>query len=799
MQDNFQNQIQDEETLDLSTILNILIGKWYWFAASVLLCLAVGCVYLYRTPKVYRKQATVLIKENKNGASGVSQAAAFADIAGVAGLSASNTENEMLILQSRSLMEEVVYRLGAHITYYQHKYLRSLELYENTPFRVVEKERGTLMPAYLEVTPLSDTEFRARIEYFSVAHNEMADTTLTGRFNEEILFPFGLATLESYPQLLQYFTGEEIRVYISTPKRVASGYLANLSVSMMSKMSSMLSVSFNSSRPRKAEDVINTLLDQYNRDAIDDKNKVLENTNRFIQERLITIRRELGEVDSRIEGYKRSALSTNIQTESQIYLQNASSLEEKISTTDIQLNLVNILSEFLAKPTNQRELLPYNIGLDNAGLNAQIQNYNDNLIRLNRMVAASSERNPVVVDLSVSLESARASIVKTVADMQHSLQMQQDQLTSRNQKATGRIEAVATNERSVQSITRDQKIKAELYLYLLNKSEENAIIKSTTEPNARIIDKAFGGDFPVAPRKMVILLACLLIGCVIPGAYFFLKDMLYTKVRGRSDVTKIVKAPLLGEIPAKAKSQKDQFLVVRHGSNNQLSEAFRILRTNLGFLNPGERTQVLAVTSTLPGEGKTYISGNMAMALALSGKKVCLVGLDLRRPTLQAAFGLQGKKGVSDYLIGKEAVLANLILPTEAHENLSLLPAGTVPPNPAELLMSNRFDALVAELREQFDFVVIDHPPMGIVADTGIANRVADTTLYVVRAGVLNRRELDSIQELYQEQKLCNMGVVITDVDYERLYYSVGYSGYGKRYGYSGYTQYGKGYYNTPS
>lgn len=796
MAENRNNNYPEEENLlDLSTLLNILLGKWYWFAGSILLALLLGCAYLYRAPKVYRKQATILVKEEKNGMGGVSQATAFADIAGVSGLAVSNTENELLILKSRSLMEEVVYRLGAHISYYHSELFRSRELYSNTPFRVVEQERGTLMPASLVVTPVSNTDFRAEITYYAADKAEMTDTLLTGRFNEVIQFPFGIATLQASDQLLPYFIGKPIEVTISTPKRVASAYLANLQVSLMSKNASLLSLSFTGSTPRKAEDVLNTLLDQYNLDAISDKNKVLDHTNTFIQERLMVIRRELDEVDGRIEGYKRSTLSTNIQAESQVYLQRATNLEEKISAIDIQLNLVSILGDFLSQPNNERELLPYNIGLDNAGLNQQIQNFNDNMIRLNRMVAASSERNPVVVDLSASLASARISIEKTVAEMKRSLQLQQRELAQRNHRTTNRIEAVATNERSVQSITRDQQIKAELYLYLLNKSEENAIVKSTTEPNARIIDAAYGGDMPIAPRTMTILLACLLIGAVLPGAWFILKDLLFTKVRGRSDVAKVVHAPILGEIPSKSKTQQTETILVRPGSTNQVSEAFRILRTNLSFFNTGSSNQVIAVTSSQPGEGKTYVSMNLAMTLALTGKKVCVIDLDLRRASLSKALQMRGKTGVTEYLAGQVDDLSSIVRSVPNSESLFVLPAGTVPPNPAELLMQERYEQLIAALRTRFDYILLDNSPLPVVADAKIANRCADLTAYVVRAGVLDRRELSAIEALYQEQTLNNMGVLITDVDYERLYYSVGYKGYGKGYGYR-YGEYGKGYYN---
>lgn len=772
--------------IDLMALVNILLGKWYWFVLSAILFTGAACVKVYFAPKVFQKQTTILIKDSKNNA----QSATFADIAGVTGLSMSNVENEMIILRSRFLMEEAVKQLGAHITYYQEHRLRKLELYESLPFRIEEPKGNTLMPATFTLTAKDDATFLY----------QSADTNFTAPFNAEVQFPFGTAVVASRPQWLPYYLNQPIEVFVGSVRATAAGCLSGLGVAQISKNTSVLNLSLRGSRPGKTVDILNKLVEVYNAAAVNDKNLIIDNSARFISERLDIVRRELGEVDGRIENYKRSTLSSNASTESSMYISSATSLEEKRSANELQISLLNSLRDFMQRAGTTRDLLPYNIGLDNAGLNAQIQTYNENLIRMNRMIDASSERNPVVSDLNASLESLRNSIEKTVEDMSQSLLLTQRELDQRAVKTTGRIEAASTHERNVQSITRDQKIKAELYLYLLNKSEENAILKSMTEPNARVLDKAFGSDAPISPQREKIVLAGLLIGLLIPGAFFVLKDLLYTKVRGRSDVTRVVKAPLLGEIPAKPQHQQDQFLVVKHGSNSQLSEAFRILRTNLGFLNPDSKQQVIAFTSTLPGEGKTYISANMAMALALSGKKVCLVGLDLRRPTLQSAFGLKGKRGVSDYLVRQENNLQSLIQPIADQENLYLLPAGTVPPNPAELLMSTRFDEMIVELRHHFDYVVLDHPPMHIVSDAAIANRVVDITLYVVRAGYLGRKELSVVQDLYKEQKLHNMGIVITDVDYERLYYSVGYTGYGKRYGYYGaYNHYGKGYYTTTS
>lgn len=773
MNNNINNKKEQEEEslIDLSSIINILLGKWYWFTISIVLCIGIGLIKIYKSPKIYKKTASVLIKDSNNLGAVSGAASAFTDLAGMKMLSSSNTDNEMLILQSRSLMESVVLRLRSYITYYRQDVLREVEIYEILPFRLNESKPGLSLPSNFFIEPLSESEFRYSDDNVSFKEN----------FNKEIIFPFGKAKIEAYPEIVSEYLNKKIRICIETPKTTINQYLGRFSVSLMSKTGTVVSLGFTATRPGKAEDLLNALFDQYNIRSIEDKNHILDASTNFIDKRLEWIKTELAEIDLRIEEYKKSNKTTGIINESSLYFQNANNLEEKISQNSIQIELVNSLYDFINNPINKRELLPYNIGLDNAGLNKQIQEYNENLIKLNRMITASSERNPLVQDLTAMLESTRISIDKTIKDMKNSLFIQQKELDIRALRATGKIESISVNERNVQSIARDQKIKEELYLYLLNKIEEISITKAMTESNGMIVDYADGSNYPVAPKKQIILLISIILGCIIPGVYFILKDLLNRKVRGKSDVLSVVSAPIIGEIPSKEKNNKES-LLVKDGVSNPITEAFKILRTNLSFLV--KEPKVIAITSSQSNEGKTYISMNIAATLSLTGKKVCMLDLDLRRRSLSTYFGKHKYAGVVEYIIGKESNLTSLIIPlTDNYDNLSILPAGTVPPNPAELLLRDDFDKLISELKSRFDYIVIDNPPVNIVADTKISNRCVDFTAYVVRAGVLNREELNIVEDIYQSKVLNNMGIILTDIDYEKLYYTIGYRGYGKGYG----------------
>ncbi len=755
---------------DPMAILRLLLSKWYWFVASALLFLSIGAIYLYFAPRVYQKQTTILIKEEQGGS-----AAAFQDLSGLKGLSVDNTANETQVLLSRTLMQETVSRLDAYITYFVSDGLRTRELYAQTPFHVRPLHGQSLLPGKLRVTPVSDTSFEYQV-------GESAP--LTAAFGDTLSLPFGevMVVRSTYP--LETYLQSPVTVHIGSIQGTATEFSLDLSILSIPK-TSILNLSMQASNPDKASDVLNMLVEVYNEAAVDDKNTMIDHTAAFIAERLEIVRDELGDVDGRIEAYKRKTLSSDALSESSMYINSAYNLEEQQAQLDIQVNLINILADFMADHGNGRELLPFNIGLDNPSLNNQIQLYNENLIRLNRMLTASSDRNPVVVELTASLESMRNSISKTVADMEQLLAMKQNELAARSIKTTGRIEESSSHERQMQSIARDQQIKAELYLYLLNKLEENAILRSMTEENARVLDRAYGSDAPIRPQGLIVMLGLLILGLALPAAIFIAQDLLYAKVRGRSDVEAIVKAPLIGEIPKKPAKMANAYVVTGQGKNTPLSESFRILRTNLQFLLPANATggHVLSITSTVAGEGKSYLSVNIAQTLALSGKRVILVGVDLRRPTLHTYLGLSTtQRGVSDFLAGQVSDWRSLVQTADSLPGVDLFLAGTIPPNPAELLMHEAFDRLITELREKYDYILLDQPPVHVVSDTLIANRVADVTLYTIRANYLNRRELASIQALYQEKRVRNMAVMLSDVDYTRLYYSVGYGGYSKGY-----------------
>lgn len=779
-------QVENEGGLDFQTIVNIFLGKWYVFVICVCVALAIAGVYIWRAPRTFVQQASVLVKDPKAGSTG-SMGAAFVDIAGFSGLTTSNVQNELFIITSRSVMRGVVKRLNLQYSYYEPRFMRQDELYTSSPIYVepVDHEQsimGTVFEARL--TADDSTKF----VYYT------KDTTFVCPFDKVVDLPgIGLATVKVRPRtFVQYVTERSSKVIVtaSNLEAATSKFLSGLGADLAQKESAMIKLSYTSSSPRKAADVLNMIVDEYNRLTVESKNEVLESSLNFIAQRIEIVGAELNQVDERLEEMKSKDHTINPLTEASGYLVQTRSQEVQLADLEVQLRLIKDLRAML--DTAKQTMLPLNVGINSQVLNSQIQKYDEGLIRLKQLKTYSSEKSPVVLDQAAVLEVLLANIKTTAADVQSSISLQIDNVKRLSDMNMSRVSNASSKERALTSITREQVVKSELYNYLLQKTEENAIMKSMTESNVRLIDAAWGGTKPVSPQKTRILLIALVLGIAVPFGFYYLQDILYTKVRGRSDVTAVVKAPIVGEIPSKPKKQANQTLFVEAGANNQISESFRILRANLSFMNATSKTQVIALTSTMAGEGKSYIAANLAMACAISGKKVCMVDIDLRKMATSRFFKLRGKKGISEYLAGQEQGLDSLIQ-TTPYDNVSVLPGGVIPPNPAELLMSDRFDQIIEQLRSRFDFVILDNPPLGIVADTGIANRVADLTLYVIRVGRLDRRQLPAIQEIYRTSQLHNMAVVLTDINYEALNYSMGYTGYGKYYGYR---YYGHTYYN---
>ena len=582
--------------------------------------------------------------------------------------------------------------------------------------------------------------------------------------------------------------------------RVAKGYCNSLSIAPTSKTTSVAVISLKNSSLQRGQDFINQLLEMYNRNTNNDKNEIAQKTAEFIDERIGIISKELGSTEANLESFKRDAGITDLTSEAQIALAGNAEYEKKSVENRTQISLVNDLCKYLRG--NEYEVLPSNVGLQDAALIGAIERYNEMLIERKRLLRTSTENNPTIVNLDTSIRAMKANVQATLEGTLQGLMITKESLDREASRYSRRISNAPGQERAYVSIARQQEIKAGLYLMLLQKREENAIALAATANNAKIIDEAIADDIPVSPKRSMIYMIALILGVGIPVGIIYLIELTKFKIEGRADVEKLTSVPVVGDIPlTDEKNDKNGSIAVFENKNNLMSETFRNIRTNLQFMLDNDQ-KVILVTSTVSGEGKSFVSSNLAISLSLLGKKVVIVGLDIRKPGLNKVFQLSNKeKGITQYLSNPETDLMELVQPSDVNKNLFILPGGTVPPNPTELLARNGLDRAIETLKKNFDYVILDTAPIGMVTDTLLIGRIADLSVYVCRADYTHKAEYTLINELSFEKKLPNLCTVINGVDLKKRKYGYyyGYGKYGKHYGYGKRYGYGYGYGQTKS
>lgn len=781
---------EEENGLNLMDLLRIGLANWYWFVLSVVVSMGIAFLYLKSTPYVYTRTASVLIKDEMRGGQLATEATAFEEL-NMLNVK-SSVDNELLVFKSKRLMTEVARRLRLDVSYRMRTRLRDVELYTRSPITVQFPDATEGMSFSFKVTPLSEKEILFT-DFPEPEDSVPPVKEIRALLNDTVTTPVGRVVVMPSLHYTEDYYRVPVMVKKSNLKAVAMACNAGLQSTLASKMATIINLSINDVSPTRAEDIINTLIAVYNEDAINDKNQIAINTSNFINERLIIIEKELGGVDAEIETYKKENRLTDITSETGMYLQTSSRYQQEGLGLDNQLTLAKYIRNYLTDPLKSADLIPANTGISDTNIEGLIGEYNDLLLKRDKLIGNSSDRNPVVMDMNNSLDALRQTIIRSVDNLITGLNIKIKNIRSQEEQTNRRISAVPTQQKYVLSVERQQKIKEALYLYLLNKREENALSQSITESNARIIDPATGNSQPISPKVKMVLLAALVMGCAVPAGILWLLTIMDTRVRGRKDVEDNLSVPFLGEIPLQDKTKKKErkfVMAVRENGRDAVSEAFRIVRTNMDFMRVNseqEQMQVIMFTSLNPDAGKTFVSSNLAMSLALAGKRVVLVDLDIRKGTLSSNIGLL-KEGVTNYLSGKITATAPIIQQSEYHPNLDIITKGPVPPNPAELLLSKRLEDMIAELKEKYDYVILDNVPSNMIADAVIVNRVADLTIYVIRAGKMDRRQLPEVEKLYKQRKFRNMAVLLNGVAYKRSgygYYKYGYYGrYGYNYGY---------------
>ncbi|MCS3355600.1 polysaccharide biosynthesis tyrosine autokinase [Bacteroides thetaiotaomicron] len=793
----------EDKEIDIQELLFKYLIHWPWFVGAVIVCLISAYIYLYVATPVYNISATVLIKDDKKG--GSSNNVAGLDELGLSGLitSSQSIDNEIEVLRSKTLVKEVVNYLNLYVTYQDDDQIPSKELYKTSPVQVsmIPQEAENLkkdIVIEIVVQPQGSLDVNVKMEDKEIQkHFEklpailptdqgtlsffQATDSISSKKNEEVSSPV---------QDVRHITAT-----ISQPMNVARGYCENLSIEPTSKTTSVVTISLKNSSLQRGQDFINQLLEMYNRNTNNDKNEIAQKTAEFIDERIGIISKELGSTEADLETFKRDAGITDLSSDAQIALTGNAEYEKKQVENRTQISLVEDLKKYLGH--NEYEILPSNVGLKDITLAAQIDRYNEMLIERKRLLRTSTENNPAIINLDTSIRATKANVQATLEGTLQGLFITKADLDREAKRYMRRISDAPGQERQYVSIARQQEIKAGLYLMLLQKREENAIMLAATANNAKIIDDAIADVIPVSPRRSIIYLAALVLGIAIPVVVIFLIDLTKFKIEGRADVEKLTSVPVVGDIPlTDEKNAKDGSIAVFENQNNLMSETFRNIRTNIQFMLQNDK-KVILVTSTVSGEGKSFTSANLAISLSLLGKKVVIVGLDIRKPGLNKVFNLSSKeKGITQYLANPEMDLMSLVQSSDVNKNLYILPGGTVPPNPTELLARDGLDKAIEILKKNFDYVILDTAPIGMVTDTLLIGRVADLSAYVCRADYTHKAEYTLINELFHEQKLPNLCTIINGVDLKKRKYGYyyGYGKYGKHYGYGKRYGYGYGY-----
>ena len=774
---------QADDFLRIQDLFYLCLNKWYWFVISLAVTIGVAVIYLLTTPPVYTRTASLLIKEDSKGNS-------LSDAAGVMGdfdlfQTSTNVNNEMQSLQSPSVMLDVVKRLHLDINYSTDGGFYKRTLYgQSCPYTVSFNDLQDNESVAFTIRPGQN----GRVVLVDFSRNgEELDGEVATSTNDTVSTPIGRVYIQADS------IGYDAPIYVSRMDyQAATGtYMSQLSVALSDEKSTVINLSFNDVCIQRAEDILNTVIAVYNENWIKDKNQIAVSTSAFISDRLGVIEHELGNVDENISSYKSEHLLPDVQAAASMYMEQSSATNAQILALNTQLSMARYIRNYLTNSTSKNQLLPANSGIESPGIEQQIANYNTAQLRRNDLVANSSERNPLVIDMDQSLENMRNAIITSIDNHIATLNTQIRSLQQSEQQTTARIAANPTQGKYLLSVERQQKVKEALYLFLLQKREENELSQAFTAYNTRVITPPTGSMIPTSPVKKNIALMALALGLLIPIVIIFIRENINTKVRGRKDLESL-SVPFVGEIPLAESGKKNvkapKEIIIQQGRRDIVNEAFRVLRTNLEFILDAKDDKGLAsvtlVTSFNPGSGKTFLTMNTAASFALKGKRVLIIDGDLRHGSASAYLNKQAK-GLSDYLGKRENDADCLIQENPDYPNLQMLPSGTIPPNPTELLAEPSFKELVERMRSRYDYIFIDCPPIDIVADTQIIEKLADRTIFVVRAGLLERDMLSELQRNYEEKRFKNMALVLngTDGGGKRYGYRYGYK-YGYKYGY---------------
>lgn len=759
-------QSENESGLDLVELFFEYLRNWKWFLLSGIVVLGLTVLYLLSTTPNYKVTSKILIKDEKGGQV-MDITDAFNDLGlGLKG-SGTNIENEIEILKSENLLKKVADTLGLYATYYQRRGLRNIELYDLSPVLIRDIQYQEKSPGIFKFEIRSEKGDSA-----IVVEDKSSNEEKRVKPGELVIMPDITFRVIKNPTIIS--DNDNIHIDVAIRK---INYKPSINVTKIGKYADVIEISAIGASPRKQIDVVSCVIDFYNEQAVADKKKVSEETIAFIDNRLADISGELTEAELDVERYKQGQNMADLEAEGQAYLSSSSEYGKLVAQVELKLNLLSSIENYLNNSEHKDQIVPSNLGIEDPTLSTIIQEYNQHQLEKARITKGMSQSNPVLKTYEERTALLRNNLMESVRNVRSGLRIQRNELQKQENLFSSRIRNLSTKERRTRELYRQQSIKETLFIYLMKKREEAGLFKTAIMPTTKVIESAHRSPYgPVKPRKAIILLAGILIALLIPAIVIYLRKLMDYKISNLDELASMVSIPLLGEIPINTTGHD---VLTPDDDHTAIGEKFRLVCANLDFMLSGQTDKSVMITSSVSGEGKSFFAANLASALSHIGKKTLLVNLDVRKADLAELYGVYSKIGITSYLSD------NTIKPEEVikksgteYPNLDIIPAGIIPPNPVALISGPRLSELFNAVKGKYDYIIIDTPPVGLVADALLVNKFANLTIYVVRAQETHKNYLHQVQHLYDNDKLKNMALILNSVDYNKRYGAYGKYGY---------------------